>query len=440
MGPLGLYSRVMDGENRRIRHYKGQELFLRLLKRGRLIPPGGGRRRLPSLEKLLAVQPAISESEGGLQDVPLSRIGGSENRADDFTGDFYPRRMWMANRWANVYAYVTGREGIEPIELIEYGGVYFVRDGNHRVSVAKALGMEFITARVRLYRVALNLPQPLECRRIPLWKEMVAANREGRYFEILDPALFQIRRSGSWAELAGIIGGETGNGKEGPSAQEEWRKNSYAPTMAYIRENSLHYLFPRWGSTDIYLDFMKFCRRIPGRENLWLEEKYRLYSSRLHRRRFPLTWIQLGAKTVRSFIESREKVLERFRMVTRQEDFIPEFTLPSCTKKLVRYLYRQIYYHYALFLKAKYGRVPFIGELTLHWYRNYYEPLFHHYETLSCRRNFTAYYIGFSRKHFVSFREKPGSLTFLVREYCRLCPLRRNGKHPNRVPRPHAQP
>ena len=37
---------------------------------------------------------------------------------------------------------------LPPIKLFEVGGVYFVRDGNHRVSVAKTRGAEFIDAEV----------------------------------------------------------------------------------------------------------------------------------------------------------------------------------------------------------------------------------------------------------------------------------------------------
>ena len=37
---------------------------------------------------------------------------------------------------------------LPPIKIFEIGGVYFVRDGNHRVSVAKAKGGEFIDAEV----------------------------------------------------------------------------------------------------------------------------------------------------------------------------------------------------------------------------------------------------------------------------------------------------
>ncbi len=35
-----------------------------------------------------------------------------------------------------------------PVQLIELGGRYYVRDGHHRISVAKALGESFVDAEV----------------------------------------------------------------------------------------------------------------------------------------------------------------------------------------------------------------------------------------------------------------------------------------------------
>ncbi len=413
----------------------GSELFFRQRKKsrspGRLIR-GRDFNRLPSLERLLKIQPSTGEYDGGIGDIPLKLVRGSENRSDDFTGDFLPRRVWMEERWVNILAYMTQREAIESIEVIEYGGYYFVRDGNHRVSVAKTLNYEFITARIRRLESPLPLPRPFDCSQVPLWKEMVSVNRKTGIYEKMDLSDIDIRRTGSWTCLEKIIRRDWGKlflkekGRPPASNRElrdDWQKNSYAITMAHIKSHSLHYLFPRWGSTDIYIDFMKFCSRQDESRELWLTELYRAYSLRLYRRRFLLFLLPVTARALRSATESREKALDRFKQVTRQADFIPEFVLPSCTKRLIRYLYRQVYFQYALFLKKKYRRAPYIEELTLHWYRNFYEPLYRHYETLSCRRSFTAYYIGFSKAWFAAFQENPAELSRYVGEYCGSCPL-----------------
>jgi nucleotide-binding universal stress UspA family protein len=86
--------------------------------------------------------------EHGLQEIPLKAIVGSVGRADDFTRDFLPRRDSDAERWANVKAAVIDMRGWLPIDVYKIGEIYFVKDGNHRVSVARQLGNETISAYV----------------------------------------------------------------------------------------------------------------------------------------------------------------------------------------------------------------------------------------------------------------------------------------------------
>lgn len=72
----------------------------------------------------------------GLQDVPLDQIVGSVGRYRDFTRAFFPRQEDMGERWQRIQRLTTS-SGFPPIELYKVGEVYFVRDGNHRVSVAR---------------------------------------------------------------------------------------------------------------------------------------------------------------------------------------------------------------------------------------------------------------------------------------------------------------
>jgi uncharacterized ParB-like nuclease family protein len=84
----------------------------------------------------------------GLQEIPLDRIRGSVGRYDDFTSAFLPRKRHnMRQRWERVdVAMRAGRT--PPIEVYQVGESYFVLDGNHRVSVARQLGLETIEAYV----------------------------------------------------------------------------------------------------------------------------------------------------------------------------------------------------------------------------------------------------------------------------------------------------
>ncbi len=88
------------------------------------------------------------ESYRGLQDIPLDKIVGSVGRYNDFTRRFFPKKNVARDRWSRVYAATRSMVGVPPIELYKIGDVYFVRDGNHRCSVARQMGNKSIEAHV----------------------------------------------------------------------------------------------------------------------------------------------------------------------------------------------------------------------------------------------------------------------------------------------------
>jgi hypothetical protein len=93
----------------------------------------------------------------GLQTVPIKLIVGSEGRYHDFNKYFLPKKDHMRNRWARVDEAHLKDIILPAIQLYEIGGVYFVRDGNHRVSVAKTQNVEFIDAEVISLTTELNI-------------------------------------------------------------------------------------------------------------------------------------------------------------------------------------------------------------------------------------------------------------------------------------------
>ena len=84
----------------------------------------------------------------GMQVVPIKLIAGSEGRYKDFDNHFFPKSNFLKGRWEHIDMAHLQDVPLPPISLYEAGGLYFVRDGNHRVSVAKARGVEFIDAEV----------------------------------------------------------------------------------------------------------------------------------------------------------------------------------------------------------------------------------------------------------------------------------------------------
>ncbi len=87
----------------------------------------------------------------GVQIVPISQIRGSEGRTQDFDSAFRPRQTHNLDRWVNIA--VARERGIPlpPVDLIQIGHHYYVRDGHHRISVACAQGQADIEAHITVW-------------------------------------------------------------------------------------------------------------------------------------------------------------------------------------------------------------------------------------------------------------------------------------------------
>jgi hypothetical protein len=84
--------------------------------------------------------------------VEVEKIVGSVGRSNDFDACFLPVRSNVSSRWERVdSAFQRGKE-LPPVSLYKMGDVYFVNDGNHRVSVARYHGVESIDAEVVTFR------------------------------------------------------------------------------------------------------------------------------------------------------------------------------------------------------------------------------------------------------------------------------------------------
>jgi hypothetical protein len=105
-----------------------------------------------SFEEAVRTLGARNKMRIGRKVVAVKEVAGSVGRPMDFDGAFLPIRRSLGERWKRVdQAFHLGVE-LPPVSLYELGGRYFVVDGNHRISVARYQGIEWIEADVtRLY-------------------------------------------------------------------------------------------------------------------------------------------------------------------------------------------------------------------------------------------------------------------------------------------------
>jgi hypothetical protein len=105
----------------------------------------------------------IRRRYGGIQQVPLPQVQGSEGRTHEFDADFHPLGAHTRRRWLQVAAAWLAGEPLPPVELIRVDAVYYVRDGHHRISVLRALGVTHIEAAVTIWDVAPAPPVAPAC-------------------------------------------------------------------------------------------------------------------------------------------------------------------------------------------------------------------------------------------------------------------------------------
>ena len=101
--------------------------------------------RLPVYDAPLQARRA--DSWRGPRDIPLDAINGTlePNRAAQFDPDFRPVPL-ARTRWERLWMAQERGTELPPISVVPVGDGYAIRDGHHRVSVARARGAVSIAA------------------------------------------------------------------------------------------------------------------------------------------------------------------------------------------------------------------------------------------------------------------------------------------------------
>jgi hypothetical protein len=123
------------------------KLFERALTRGRLWRLVGQLTgRDTSLNVLESPSLDASRRTSKPRLVSIRDIAGSESRSQDFDARFNPLKSHHQERWISIACARRMGTPLPPIRLIQVGSAYYIRDGHHRVSVARAMGQMEIEA------------------------------------------------------------------------------------------------------------------------------------------------------------------------------------------------------------------------------------------------------------------------------------------------------
>ncbi len=110
--------------------------------------------RLVEIEELITGKTVGNQRHLGSKMVRIADIRASEDRSGDFDRNFNPLETHTKNRWLSIAAARLNGQAMPAVDLIKIGDVYAVRDGHHRISVARALGEDYIDAQVTAWEWA----------------------------------------------------------------------------------------------------------------------------------------------------------------------------------------------------------------------------------------------------------------------------------------------
>jgi hypothetical protein len=194
----------------------------------------------------------IGERRLGLQLIPLDSIIGTVDRSREFDRAFRPTSPRVRERWQRINLAQRKGEPMPPIDVYRVGELHFVKDGHHRVSVARAFGHKDINAyvtevqtqvgadrEIRLGDLPLKSHQRLFFERVPLAPEdrkRIHLSDEWRYASLAEAVE-------AWGFRASQARGEELSRQE---VAESWFRDEYEPVVEMLREA---HLIPK-GVTD----------------------------------------------------------------------------------------------------------------------------------------------------------------------------------------------
>ncbi|MBM4424242.1 MAG: hypothetical protein FJ030_12780 [Chloroflexi bacterium] len=196
----------------------------------------------------------------GLKTVRVDQIVGSVNRYRDFDRAFLPTQNYTADRWLKINRAFYRDVSLPPVMLYKVGEVYFVVDGNHRVSVAREMGQDYIDAEVRECAVRVPLSPDVRAEDLEILGERVNFLERTALDKLRPEATIELTILGGYermlehiAMLKYFMGADLRQDIGDEEAVTHWYDTVYAPLVDSIRKSGIVEKFPKRTEGDLYL-------------------------------------------------------------------------------------------------------------------------------------------------------------------------------------------
>lgn len=228
-----------------------------------------------------------TENYIGVKPIKISQIIGSEGRYQDFSSTFLPKKELLRGRWQSIDRAHMQYVELPPISVFKIGDAYFVRDGNHRVSVAKMRGIEYVDASIVELGTEISPSPGMSMKQL---KKLVIEYERKRFFDEYsisdDHPLSSISYTapGRYTEMLHHIEVHKYFINQDKSveilfrdAADAWYLHVYLPIMEDIREKNILSRFPGRTEGDLYMWVVRHWEELKEKygENLSVEHAAR---------------------------------------------------------------------------------------------------------------------------------------------------------------------
>src|SRR5215213_5150164 len=239
-----------------------QSAHLRGKLQGVLARITGRSNELLSYEEIADKLKLQGRSDKGVQSISVAAVIGSVGRYTDFTRTFLPRRADDRQRWANVKAATLDPVGmgLDPVEVYKVSEVYFVVDGNHRVSIARQEGWKTIEAHVIEIQTDIPLTPDVQPDELIVKAEYADFLKQTGLNKTPEHIDLKITIPGGYQKLLDEICTlrcqmEEEHQKECSlqDSAESWYREIYLPFAEAVRERGMMRWFQNRTVTDLYV-------------------------------------------------------------------------------------------------------------------------------------------------------------------------------------------
>ena len=300
--------------------------------------------------------PIQGQHYAGLQQIPIEKIVGSFGRYLDFDRAFLPIQKKTRDRWVSIDRAHHYQIPLPPVELYKLGDIYFVKDGNHRISVAREQGQIEVDAFITEIEIPVNLTVDTKIDDLQLKKEYADFLVRSELLKVRPEANIEVSQLGLYDEMLLDIEVHrwflNKNKKEDVSFHDavvSWYDNIYIPIIEIVRTKGLLGLFPSSTESDIallVLSFVSYMRILKRKSDGKSEAETRSSAGRYLIQNFPIRAVKKLVnelnKTdwVDSLILQQEKSL--FIEMTRINQVVPdaviEITIPGLYKQIQEHI------------------------------------------------------------------------------------------------------